>query len=146
MAGVAQVGDSAEERAQRLASFAPPYVPDEAGTHLAWIRARIMGEYPMLEPELATRFVSDYLAAGPDFATAYRAIFRHDLRVRVAGRRLPSTLLIAGGRDRIGFMHERAVALFPEATSRFLPEGDDFVAERDPAGFEALLAAFFGAR
>lgn len=134
---------TADERAQRLANFAPAYVPDPAGSHLAWIWARIMGEYPNLEPDLATRFVGDYLAAGRDFATAYRAIFRHDLRARVAGERLPPTLLIGGGRDRVGFMHDRAVALLSEATSLFLPEADDFVAERDPADFAALLAGHF---
>lgn len=137
---------TAEERAQRLANFAPPYVPDDAGTHLAWIWARIKSEYPALEPALATRFVADYLAAGPDFATAYRAIFRHDLRARAAGAELPPTLLIAGGRDRIGFMHERAAALFADAESRFLPDADDFVAERDPAGFASHLAEFFAPR
>jgi hypothetical protein len=51
--------------------------------------------------------------------------------------------LIGGGRDRIGFMYERAVALFPTAETAFLPGADDFVAERDPISFAACLAGFF---
>ena len=129
-----------EERAQRLANFAPSYVLDAAGAHLAWIWARIRGEYPHLEPELATRFVADYLAAGPDFAQSYRAIFRHDLPARVLGRQLPSTVLIGGTADRIGFMHPRACALFADARAELIAGADDFVAERAPADFAALLA------
>lgn len=128
-----------EERAQRLAGFAPPYAPDARGAHLAWIWSRIMGEYPNLEFDLATRFVADYLAAGPDFACAYRAIFRYDLVARVRGLELPPTMLIGGTADRIGFMHPRACALFPDAASVLLEGADDFVAERDPAAFAALV-------
>jgi haloalkane dehalogenase len=128
-----------EERCQRLANFAPAYVPDASGAHLAWIWARIRGEYPHLEPELATRFVADYLAAGPDFAQAYRAIFRHDLPARTSGHALPPSTLIGGTADRIGFMHPRACALLTNAHA-VLPEGaDDFVAERDPVVFAALV-------
>lgn len=128
-----------EERAQRLANFAPAYVPDVSGAHLAWIWARIRGEYPHLEPELATRFVADYLAAGPDFAQAYRAIFRFDLPARVHGHTLPPTTLIGGTADRIGFMHPRACALFADARAELVEGADDFVAERAPAAFAAIL-------
>ena len=128
-----------EERAQRLANFAPAYVQDASGAHLAWIWSRIRGEYPHLEPELATRFVADYLAAGPDFAQAYRAIFRHDLSARASGHALPPTMLIGGTADRIGFMHPRACALLPGSDSVLLEDADDFVAERDPAVFAAFL-------
>lgn len=128
-----------EERAQRLANFAPSYVLDASGAHLAWIWARIRGEYPHLESELATRFVADYLAAGPDFAKPYRAIFRHDLPARVRGHTLPPTTLIGGTADRIGFMHPRACALFADARAELIEGADDFVAERAPAEFAALL-------
>lgn len=128
-----------EERAQRLANFAPSYVPDASGAHLAWIWARIHGEYPHLEAELTTRFVADYLAAGPDFAQAYRAIFRHDLPTRVRGHILPPTTLIGGTADRIGFMHPRACALLADARAELIEGADDFVAERTPVEFAALL-------
>jgi len=128
-----------EERSQRLANFAPSYVPDASGAHLAWIWSRIRGEYPHLEPELATRFVADYLAAGADFAQAYRAIFRHDLPVRVAGHTLPPTTLIGGTADRIAFMHPRACALLGDARAELLEGANDFVAERAPAEFAAIL-------
>ena len=136
-----------EEKADRLAGFAPPYVPSADGAHLAWIWERASGEYPWAPPELITSFVADYLAAGPDFAGAYRAIWRYDLHAALADVQragLPTTLL-AGGRDRIGFMHERAVAALPWAAQRVLAEATDFVAEQDPRGFAAVLREVVGA-
>ncbi|GGO73073.1 alpha/beta fold hydrolase [Nocardioides deserti] len=129
------------EKADRLAGFAPPYVPSADGSHLDWIWRRIRGEYPWAPPEMVTSMVADYLAAGPDFACAYRAIWRYDLHAalgEVERSGLPTTLL-AGGRDRIGYMHERAVAALPWAASRVLPEATDFVAEQNPRDFAGLL-------
>jgi len=133
---------SAEERADRLRSFAPPYAIDAGGAHLAWIWNRIRGEYPHLEGELATRFVADYLAAGADFAAAYRAIWRYDLPARAAAGLRPPALLIGGARDRIGFMHERACRLLPQARALWLEDADDFAAERMPERFSGILRDF----
>jgi pimeloyl-ACP methyl ester carboxylesterase len=130
------------ERAERLAGFAPPYRPAQDGSHLAWIWARIRGEYPWLEPELATQFVRDYLAAGPDFATAYRAIWRYDLRAAAAGGLAIPTLLIGGTRDRIAAMHPRAQALFPAAAVATLDGATDFVAEHEPERFARCVMDF----
>lgn len=134
-----------EESASRLAGFAPPYVPDAAGSHLAWIWDRVQGEYPWAPPELVTSFVADYLAAGPDFATAYRAMWRYDLdaALRVIESAGVRTTLLAGGRDRIGYMHERARARITWADEHILPEATDFVAEQDPDGFDRLLRHVF---
>ncbi|WGX96869.1 alpha/beta fold hydrolase [Nocardioides sp. L-11A] len=137
-----------QEAASRLRDFAPPYVPDDDGSHLGWIWRRLRAEYPWAPPALVTSFVADYLAAGPDFATAYRAMWRFDLdtalrRIEEGGIR---TTLIAGGRDRIGFMHERARARITWADEHVLPEATDFVAEQDPAGFARLLGEVFATR
>jgi haloalkane dehalogenase len=133
---------TAQERADRLADFAPPYPLDADGKHLAWIWARIRSEYPTLDSHLATCFVADYLAAGSDFAAAYRAIWRYDLSARAAtGPDIP-ILLVGGAKDRIAFMHARAVALFAKAEAEWLADGDDFAAERDPQAFADLLRRF----
>jgi len=139
---------TAEEAESRLRDFAPPYAPDDDGSHLGWIWRRVRAEYPWAPPDLVTSFVADYLAAGPDFATAYRAMWRFDLdtalrRIEDAGVR---TTLVAGGRDRIGFMHERARARITWADERVLEEATDFVAEQDPDGFARLLREVFATR
>ncbi|MGB3438158.1 MAG: alpha/beta hydrolase [Actinophytocola sp.] len=129
-----------EEKAARLADFAPPYTPTPDGAHLDWIWRRVTGEYPWAGPELVTDLVRDYLHAGPDFASSYRAIWRHDLHAsaRRAGK---VDLLLAGSADRIGYMHERAVTAIEHREARVLPGATDFVAEQDPAAFCRALAA-----
>lgn len=136
---------TAEERRDRLANFAPPFTADAEGAHLAWIWKRIKGEYPWIDPVLATHFVADYLATGGDFATAYRAIWRYDLARKAQGWSAVPTLLIAGTRDRIGFMHERAVRLLPAARTVTLDGATDFVAEQEPERFAAVMAEALGA-
>ncbi len=131
-----------EERADRLAGFAPPFTPTADGSHLRWIWDRIHDEYPWIDPELATHFVRDYLATSGDFATAYRAIWRYDLRAALANGIDVPTLLIGGTRDRIAFMQPRAEALLPKARAITLDGATDFVAEQEPARFAAVLQAF----
>ena len=136
---------TAEERADRLDNFAPPYEIDDDASHLNWIWARIKSEYPWIDGRLATQFCKEFLNAGPDFATSYRSIWQYDLPVGFAavGGTLPCpTLLIGGGADRISFMHERACALLPAARQVFLEQATDFVAEQQPEEFAALLASF----
>lgn len=130
------------ERVDRMANYAPPFPRRSDGSHLQGIWNRIKGEYPWIEPELATRLASDFLVAGADFAKSYRAIWRYDLPRRVRGRLGVPTLLIGGGGDRIALMHERAVALIPEAQAVVLPDATDFVAEQDPPLFAQHLNEF----
>lgn len=135
-----------DERRDRTANYAPAYVIDDAGGHLRWIWDRIHREYPWIGAELANHFLKDFLAAGADFATAYRAIWRYDLPARVgSGFDLP-TLLIGGGRDRIAEMHPRAVQLMPWAEAVRLEDITDFVAEQQPERFAQLLLDFIARR
>ena len=133
------------ERADRMRSFAPPFPAAADGAHLTGIWKRIHNEYPWIDPELATRFTHDFLSAGPDFARSYRAIWRYDLPQRVAGGSDLPTLLLAGSADRIAFMHERAVALLPQAQAVWLEGATDFVAEQAPALFARQLTDFMAA-
>jgi haloalkane dehalogenase len=127
-----------EEKVSRLANFAPPYRLDSEGSHLTWIWARIAGEYPWAGPELVTEFVKDYLAAGPDFASSYRAIWRHDLSKSTA-RAGVVDLLIGGDEDRIFHMHERSLTAVPHRRAVVLPGANDFVAELEPERFVDVL-------
>ena len=126
---------SAAERAERMSRY-PAEAPKEDGSHLLAIWNRIKSEYPWMDAAMATRRAQDYFAAGADFALSYRAVWRYDVTQRVRGQdAVPGsipTLLIGGGADRIGFMHERASALLPGAEAVFLPEATDFVSEQQP--------------
>jgi pimeloyl-ACP methyl ester carboxylesterase len=133
---------SAAEREDRMARFASPIPSQSDGSHLQAIWQRIRGEYPWIGPELATHLARDFLAAGADFAQAYRAIWRYDLRAQLRGGVAVPTLLIGGTRDRIAFMHERAVALLPKARAVVLDGATDFVAEQEPARFARCLIDF----
>ena len=136
---------TAEERADRLANFAPPYEIDDQGGHLSWIWDRIHSEYPWIDGRLATQFLRDFLNAGTDFAGSYRAIWHYDLpgELAAAGGRLPCpALLIGGGRDRIAFMHDRVKGLLPDAQEVLIEEATDFVAEQDPRLFSETLLTF----
>lgn len=133
------------ERADRMRSFAPPFVPAADGAHLTGIWKRIHSEYPWIDPELATHFTHDFLSAGPDFARSYRAIWRYDLPERLAAAPDLPTLLLGGSADRIAFMHARAVALLPQAQAVWLEGATDFVAEQEPARFAKQLTDFMAA-
>ncbi|GHH39033.1 alpha/beta fold hydrolase [Lentzea cavernae] len=126
------------ERADRLASFAPPWQATADGAHLRWIWDRVRGEYPWADPDFVTGLVRDYLDAGPDFAPSYRAIWRHDLRdsVRATGE---VALLLAGSDDRIAHMHPRAVELIRHRSAVVVPGATDFFAEQDPPAFCRVL-------
>lgn len=129
-----------QEKQQRLADFAPPYRITGDGKHLRWIWNRITGEYPWAPADLVTSMVRDYLAAGPDFASSYRAIWRQDLTSAIS-RAGTVDLLLAGTADRIFAMHERARQAVPHRQEVVLSDATDFVAELEPERFAATLAA-----
>ena len=131
---------TAEERAERLAHRSAPYPPQDDGLHLKAIWDRIKGEYPWMDPRLTMLSMRGYVAAGEDFAPAYRAIWRHDASIP---RKLPvPTLLVGGTRDRIYFMFERATKLFPGAEVRVLEGATDFVMYQEPERFAGVIADF----
>lgn len=132
---------SASEKAVRLKTFAPPWTASVGGSHLDWIWRRIQGEYPDLDPSLSTRLVADYLAAGPDFAAGYRAIWGYKLEPTAPPADMP-VLLLGGGLDRLSFMHERAMQLLPRAQAVWLEGATDFVAEQNPDLFAKTLGEF----
>jgi haloalkane dehalogenase len=130
------------ERSDNMAGFAPPIAECADGAHLQAIWNRIKREYPWIGPELATHLARDFLGAGADFASSYRAMWRYDLPARVRGNLKVPAFLIGGSEDRIAHMHERAVALLPQAHSVYLDGVTDFVAEQNPSLFAGQLIGF----
>ena len=131
---------SDEERAQRLAAgYAPLTPPQDDGSHLQVIWDRIRGEYPWMPPELVMLSFRGYVAAGADFASSYRAIWRHKVK---PGKPPVPMLLIGGTRDRIHFMFQRGVAMFPGAETTVLEGATDFVMFQEPERLAAAMAAF----
>ncbi len=130
-----------EERASRAAGFADPYRVDASGSHLRALWTRIYDQYPGLDPMLASSFVEDYLAAGPDYAAGYRAIWRHDPQESLEALSCP-TVLLSGTRDRVLTMHRRATERLGHARSVILEGATDFVAEQQP---ELFVSAVLGA-
>ncbi len=133
-------------KAQRLADveFGAPIVPTAGGEHLVRLWERILGQYPYLEPNEVQWHVERYLAAGPDIARAYRAIWRYDLAAAVARLRAP-VLLLGGTRDRVVGWFEDARRLLPDAEWELFEGATDFVADDDPEQFVGRLRRFLGA-
>ena len=135
---------TAEEGRSLLAGYAPPYRLDEGGSHLAW---NLGSDQARVSLDGCCHGDADrrgFLAAGPDFAASYRAMWRYDVR-KLNGGWTVSTLLIHGGRDRIAEMRPRAQALLPDAQEVFFDQATNFIAEQEPERFAACLLPFLEA-
>lgn len=132
---------TAEERADRMATYAPPYVPADDASHLRFIWDRLGRLYPELDAAGRTAFVTDYLQTGPDYGRAYRAVFAHDLHPAlqaVAAAGTPVTVL-AGEHDLVAAHHDRLPALLPDARHVVVPDSGDFAAMEQPDLFTRHL-------
>lgn len=135
-----------ETKVQRLADveFGAPIAPQADGAHLVRLWERVLGQYPYLEPDEVQWHVERYLAGGPDFALAYRALWRYDLPAAVARLRAPA-LLIGGTRDRVFGWFEDGRRLMPDAEWELFDGATDFIAADEPERFAARLRRFFEA-
>ncbi len=116
-------------RAEFLDRYAPPIVPDAAGTHLAWIwdfiaqttqhfphylrdeAHRIAGGRP-LPPPLLTDRVAEVLKVWSTYHLAYLAAFSHDMAARLPLLGSPALVLAVEG-DPLMPYAETAAALAP---------------------------------
>lgn len=130
-----------EERAERLENFAPVLDLSSDGEHVRGVWDRIMHQYPRLEPELATQFLIDYLGSGPDYARAYRAVFRYDMPKHFPELTAPYAIWY-GEHDRLGFMRSRPREVVADADVRTFQGEDDFIAWRSPGYFADEVAGF----
>lgn len=127
------------ERAEKKAGYAPGYRPDRDGSHLRVIWERVHGLYPRLSPDEADRQVAEYLMTGPDYATAYRAVFDHTLDT--AALAAVPTVLLHGTDDLVDRMTPVVRAALPHAPLVTIPGGTDFVADEQPEEFADAVAA-----
>lgn len=102
--------NSAADRADLLANYFPRFVPDWAGTHLAWLWSRLRDqlvyypwyrraaevriEWPMTLEEIEAA-AADLLNAGDNYRGAYRAVLDYDIAPDLAALRVPTALLVA---------------------------------------------------
>jgi haloalkane dehalogenase len=131
-----------EEREERLRSYAPPYEIAPDGSHLATIWARQRRLYPRQDPDDATGYVQDYLATGPDYATAYRAVFRYDIAQHLPAVASHPVLLLCGELDLVHHHHLRAAQRLPHAREVTLRGCTDFAPAEAPERFAAEVATF----
>ena len=122
--------------------FGGPIEPVAGGAHLERLWNRVLGQYPYLLPEEVEWHVERYLAAGPDFALGYRAIWRYELRAGAARLEAP-VLLFGGTRDRVYGWFADARRLLPLAEWEILEDATDFIAADDPVRFAGSLRRFF---
>lgn len=127
------------ERMEKKASYAPGYTPAADGSHLRTIWERVYRLYPRITPDEASRQVAEYLMTGPDYATAYRAVFDHVLDTG-ALRAIP-TVLLHGSDDVVDRMTPVVTAALPEAPLIRIPDGTDFVMDEQTETFADLVAA-----
>ncbi|MDQ7905738.1 alpha/beta fold hydrolase [Phytohabitans sp. ZYX-F-186] len=130
------------ERAEKKASYAPGYTPGRDGEHLRVIWDRVYGLYPRLTPEEAGRQVVEYLLTGPDYATAYRAVFDHVVDTEALAK-VP-TVLLHGDADLVHRFSPVVRAALPHAPLVTIPGGTDFVAGEQPEAFADAVAAQLG--
>lgn len=131
---------SDEEREEKKRSYAPPYEPAEDGSHLRVIRDRIRRLYPRLGVAETDRQLIEYLSAGPDYATAYRAVF--DYRVDTERLNTFPVLLLHGSDDLVDRFTPEVTAALPNAELVTIPGGTDFVVDEQPEVFADELARF----
>lgn len=131
-----------EERLERLEGFAPEIDMTSDGAHVRGVWDRIMGQYPELEPSLATQFVMEYLGSGPDYARAYRAVFRYDMPTMLPDVTCPLRVWFSE-HDRLSFMKPRPREIDAGIDQHELPGQDDFIAWRNPRQLAEAVADFF---
>ncbi|MDT9593598.1 Ohr family peroxiredoxin [Nocardioides zeae] len=129
---------SDEERAEKRAGYAPGYEPSIDGSHLTTIWDRVRGLYPDSDVDEVDRQVLEYLATGPDYGTAYRAVFEHTVDVE-ALRGVP-TALVHGAQDLVHRFTDTVTAALPWAGLDVVP-GTDFAAAEHPHEFATAVGA-----
>lgn len=133
---------SDDERRERARSYAPPYTITADGEHLAEIWARQRRLYPRQDPVEASGYVADYLATGPDYATAYRAVFGYDIAGNLDAVAGHPVLLLCGEHDLVHHHHLRAAARLPDAREVTLPGATDFAPAEQPVRFADHVLGF----
>ena len=128
---------SDDERAEKMSGYAPGYQPALDGSHLQVIWERVRRLYPDLAVDEIDRQVLEYLATGPDYATAYRAVFGH--KVDIDSLREIPIALVHGTQDLVHRFTDEVTAALPWAELDVVP-GTDFAPDEHPEEFVEAVA------
>ncbi|MCS6803354.1 MAG: alpha/beta hydrolase [Dehalococcoidia bacterium] len=128
-----------EFRRAKLAEATPVPLADD-GSHVEWVRARILGYSTPLPPEELHWFILEYLTALPRYHEAHVAVWTQRVE-ELAPRIAAPTLLLTGDRDLFVEQQDALAARFPNARSVILP-GGRLVMLEDPDRYAALVAGF----
>ena len=145
------------ERADYLAHYAPPLVPDANGTQvftalqfirdMAWFFPHFRRDAAhnlrggAMPPELLHTLTVDLLKAATTYHLAYRAVFRHRLEERLPRLASHRVLLMADATDPTRPGVERAAALVPGARQEVIADG---WSPEGLAGKARIIAGFLG--
>lgn len=132
-----------EEREARLSGYVPEFAIQQDGSHLVAIWERIKGLYPDVAPEIWMRNVADYVTADPDYAAAYRAVFRYDSypsleRFKASG--IPAITICGDGDLVVPRLNRVEEALGIDTV--LIPGCSDFSSYEDPVAVGAAIDAW----
>jgi haloalkane dehalogenase len=131
---------SEEERTARLSSYAPA-LPELPRPRLNAIADRAVRLYPHLKREEVALMTHEYLEAEPDYARAYRAVFRYDVAAALTRLRAPVMSLV-GERDLVAWMTPRLRSIVDPVAEISIEDATDFAPEERPDVFADAVAGF----
>lgn len=133
---------SDEFRRAKLEESTPVPLADD-GSHVEWVRNRLLGYSTPLPPEELHWFILEYLTALPRYHEAHLAVWTQRVE-DLAPRILAQTLLLTGDGDLFVQQQDALASRFPNARSVIIP-GGRLVMLEDPDRYAALIGDFLAA-
>ncbi|MCS7002457.1 MAG: alpha/beta hydrolase [Dehalococcoidia bacterium] len=129
-----------EYRAQKLAEAVPVPIARD-GSHVEWVRNRVLGYGESLDPEELNALIVEYLQALPRSYEAHIAVWTQrveDLAPRLA---MP-VLLLTGERDQFVAQQDALALRFPNAQSVILTDRGRLCFLQDPDQYARVVTRF----
>lgn len=134
---------SDEFRARKLEETKP--VPLGAdGSHIDWVRGRLLGYSTPIPPDELHWLIVEYLSALPEAYGAHRAVWQQRAE-ELAPRIVAPTLLFTGNDDLFVDWQDEFARTFPNAQSKIVP-GGRLVQLEDPDGYATIVGGFLRER
>lgn len=131
----------AAERQRFLETAVYRIAPKPDGSHLTAVWERIFAKEPAVPLALGERECLLTLMAGPGYAPAYEAVFRHDFAALLARIACP-TLVMAGEFDALRAYVAPASRALPHGQARHLAGAGTYVCERATVQVAAIVREF----
>jgi pimeloyl-ACP methyl ester carboxylesterase len=126
-------------RQAKLAEAVPVSLQED-GSHIDWVRQRLLSYTTPLPPDELHALIVEYLIALPRAFEAHRAVWTQRAELLAPRVRAP-TLLLTGEADLFAADQDAFAQRFPSARSRIVP-GGRFLQLEDPDRYAALIASF----